>query len=156
MVYRRKGNSVEVLLAHPGGPFWAKKDLKSWGLVKGEYREGEDPLFAAKREFKEELGLDAPKGDYVSLGEVKIPSKIIHGWTVEADLDTSNIQGQLMEMQWPPKSGQKIKFPEVDRAEWFDINKASPKMHTGQAAFLERLANNLGIEFTKPEQTSLL
>ncbi len=156
LVYRRKGSSAEVLLAHPGGPFWAKKDLKSWGLVKGEYQTDEDPLTAAKREFKEELGLDAPDGEYVSLGEVKIPGKIIHGWAVEADFDASNIKGQLMEMQWPPKSGRKVKFPEVDRAEWFDINQAAPKMHTGQATFLERLADHLDIEFTKPKQTSLL
>lgn len=156
LVYRRKGELVEVLLVHPGGPFWAKKDLGAWSLPKGEYLDTEEPLTAAKREFKEELGLDVPAGEYIGLGEVKIPSKIIHAWAVEGEIDISKIISNEFEMQWPPKSGQKAKFPEVDRAEWFDISQAAAKMHTGQDAFLERLADHLGLKYTKPEQTSLL
>src|SRR6185295_4521481 len=92
LIYRRKNGLVEVLLVHPGGPFWAKKDLKSWGLPKGEFGEGEVPLAAAKREFSEELGFEPPEGEYLDIGTVKIPSKVIYGWAIESDLDAANIK----------------------------------------------------------------
>ncbi len=155
MVYRRKGNSVEVLLVHPGGPFWAKKDNKAWGLPKGEFTDGEDSLVAAKREFKEELGNEPPTGEYTELGTVKTPSKIIHGWAVEAAFDISNINSNLIDIEWPPRSGQTLQIPEVDKAQWFEISQAPPKMHSGQDAFLEQLAKQLGLNFEKTEQPTL-
>lgn len=155
LLYRRKDNQVEVLLVHPGGPFWAKKDLKAWGLPKGEFSEGEDPQAAAKREFKEELGLDPPTSSYVDLGTIKIPSKLIYGWAVESDLDTTRVNSNVISIVWPPRSGQTLQIPEVDKAEWFEISRAGPKMHGGQAVFLERLAEHLDIKLLKPEQPSL-
>ena len=155
LAYRRSNNSVEVLLVHPGGPFWAKKDLKAWSLPKGEFSEDEEPLQAAKREFGEELGLKAPEGTYFDIGTIKIPSKIIYGWAVESDLDVSTIKSNQITIEWPPKTGQKQQFPEVDKAQWFEISKAGPKMHTAQDEFLQRLAEHLGLKLEKPEQPSL-
>jgi predicted NUDIX family NTP pyrophosphohydrolase len=149
LIYRRRKDAVEVLLEHPGGPFWAKKNSKAWGLVKGEFIEGEEPLAAAKREFKEELGKTPPEGEYIDLGSVKIPGKTIYGWAVEADFDNKNIQSNLIVIDWPPGSGQKMKIPEVDKAEWFDITQVDDKMHNGQDAFIDRLAEHLGLGLEK-------
>lgn len=153
LVYRLKNGQVEVLLAHPGGPFWAKKDLGAWSIPKGEYDENnEEPLAAAKREFEEEIGSKAPEGEYTELGEFRRKdSKTIQAWAVEGDLDVSEIHSNSFEMEWPPKSGQKQKFPEVDKAAWFSLNEATSKMHKGQAVFLERLANILHIPFGSEE-----
>lgn len=145
LVYRRKDNQIEVFLVHPGGPFWAKKDSGAWSIPKGEYKD-EDPLTAAKREFKEETGNDAPNGGYIELGEVKIPSKNINCWAIEGDLDTSKVKSNTFSMEWPPKSGQQQEFPEVDKASWVEISKAGPKMHKGQSEFIDRLAQHLGVQ----------
>jgi predicted NUDIX family NTP pyrophosphohydrolase len=153
LVYKRINNQVEVLLAHPGGPFWAKKDLGAWSIPKGEYEEDEDPFDAAKREFKEEIGQNAPSGDYYELGESKQKSgKIIMAWAVEADLDAGQVKSNTFEMEWPPRSGQKQEFPEIDKAEWFFLNKATKKINQGQQVFLERLIEKLQIEKPKPEE----
>jgi predicted NUDIX family NTP pyrophosphohydrolase len=146
LVYREKSGQVEVLLVHPGGPFWAKKDLGAWSIPKGEFAENEDRLEAAKREFKEELGQAAPTGEFIELGSFNRTDKDIYGWAVKGDLDPSNISSNSFEMEWPPKSGQKQSFPEIDKATWVNINQAGPKMHKGQAVFLERLAERLNIK----------
>ena len=157
LVYKKQANSLEVLLVHPGGPFWTKKDV--WGIPKGENDETEDPLVAAKREFEEELNHPAPDGDYLDLGEIKISSgKIIKAWAVEADVDVAKIKSNVIKIEWPPRSGQQIEIPEVDKAEWLLASQAITKMHKGQEAFIERLAEKLDIPLAatpKPEQGSL-
>ncbi len=155
LVYRHRNGSIEVLLAHPGGPFWAKKDQNAWGLIKGEYIDGEEPFLAAKREFKEEVGKDVPPGKYINLGTVKIPSKVIYGWAVDAEFDTANLKSNLITIDCPPRSGRQIQIPEVDKVKWFEITKAIPKMHKGQEKFLERLAEQLNYKLEPPEQPSL-
>jgi predicted NUDIX family NTP pyrophosphohydrolase len=155
LVYRRKGGKIEVLLGHPGGPYWAGKDKHSWSIPKGEFVEDEAPLDAAKREFKEETGHDAPVGEYIELGFIKIPSKHIYCWAVEGDLDVGQIKSNKFKMEWPPKSGKQQEFPELDKAAWVEISHASAKMHKGQAEFIDRLAEHLGLQLEKPEQPSL-
>lgn len=143
-LWRRKpDSSVEILLVHPGGPFWARKDEHAWSLPKGEYDpETEDGLGAARREFAEELGSAAPDGPVLELGEVQLKSrKIVRAWALEGDLDTSAITSNTFEMQWPPKSGQFERFPEVDRAEWSDRDQAAFRLNPAQLAFVERLAD---------------
>jgi predicted NUDIX family NTP pyrophosphohydrolase len=163
LVYRIKDRQPEVLLVHPGGPFWAKKDLGAWSIPKGEYYEDEEPLAAAKREFEEEIGQAAPEGEFVELGEFKRKDgKTIAAWAVEADMDVSKVQSNTFEMEWPPRSGQKQEFPEIDKAAWFPLNEAAPKMHSGQPLFLEQLANILHVPFgteetpKEPSQQQLL
>jgi predicted NUDIX family NTP pyrophosphohydrolase len=154
LVYRRKGNLVEVLLAHPGGPFWSKKDLGVWSIPKGEYEEGEDPLETAKREFDEELGKKVPQGKLIELGEIEQKNnKIVTAWAVEGDLDVTNTNSNTFEMEWPPHSGKTQEFPEIDRAEWFSLEQAVKKLIFGQPAFLGRLAGKLGIEFKSEEES---
>lgn len=136
---------------HPGGPFWAKKDKGAWSIPKGEYEEDEDPLDAAKREFAEETGRAAPEGEYIDLGEFKRKDgKVIKAWALAADFDINKIKSNMFEMEWPPKSGQKQEFLEVDKAAWVSLSKAPGKMHKGQDTFIERLAEHLD---TKLEQT---
>ena len=143
-MYRRAGARLEVLLVHPGGPFWAKKDLGAWSLPKGEYAAGEEPLAVAMREFEEETGA-RPSGDFLPLGESVQPGrKIVTAWAVEGDFDVGALKSNLFEMEWPPKSGRKTSFPEVDRAEWFSIEDARKKILRGQSAFLDRLLSALG------------
>lgn len=140
LMYRGEGPALELLLVHPGGPFWAKKDLGAWSMPKGEYEEGEEPLAVAKREFEEELGSPAPKRVYLQLGEVKQPSrKVITAFAVEGDFDPATLKSNHFEMEWPPKSGKMQSFPEVDRAAWFAPEEARKKLLPGQAAFLDRL-----------------
>ena len=139
MLYRRGRTGLEVLLAHPGGPLWARKDAGAWTMPKGQFTEGELPLDAAKREFEEEMGT-AATGDFQPLGTIKQPSgKIIHAWAAESDFDASTVKSNLFSMEWPPKSGRMGEFPEVDRAGWFSIEEARHKIIKGQAPFLERL-----------------
>jgi predicted NUDIX family NTP pyrophosphohydrolase len=144
LLFRRGATGIEVLLAHPGGPLWARKDRSAWTLPKGQFTDGELPLDAAKREFEEEMG-SAPGGNFQSLGTLKQPSgKVIHAWAAESDFDVSNISSNLFSMEWPPKSGHSAEFPEVDRAAWFSIAEARLKILKGQAPFLDRL-----LEITK-------
>lgn len=139
LLYRRRPAGLEVLLAHPGGPLWARKDAGAWTLPKGQFTEGELPLAAARREFEEEMG-SAPSGDFQSLGTLKQPSgKVIHAWAAESDFDVASVKSNLFSMEWPPKSGRMDEFPEVDRAAWFPIAEARTKILKGQAPFLDRL-----------------
>jgi predicted NUDIX family NTP pyrophosphohydrolase len=141
LLHRDAGGGIEVLLVHPGGPFWARRDAGVWSIPKGEYSDGEDPLDAARREFAEELGSRAPDGDPADLGEIRQKSgKVVHGWALAGDLDPVTIQSNTFTLEWPPRSGRMTEFPEVDRAEWFGLDRAREKINPAQAAFLDRLA----------------
>jgi predicted NUDIX family NTP pyrophosphohydrolase len=141
LLHRDAGGGIEVLLVHPGGPFWARRDAGVWSIPKGEYSDGEDPLDAARREFAEELGSRAPDGDPADLGEIRQKSgKVVHGWALAGDLDPVTIQSNTFTVEWPPRSGRMREFPEVDRAEWFGLERAREKINPAQAAFLDRLA----------------
>jgi predicted NUDIX family NTP pyrophosphohydrolase len=147
LMYRRRNDLVEVLLAHPGGPFWGKKDLGAWSVPKGEFDSEEDPLQAAKREFAEETGL-VPEGDFVALGEVKqAGGKTVTAWAMEGDGDASNLKSNMFSMEWPPRSGRMAEFPEVDRWEWFSLEEAQERILAGQRVFLERLVERLGAQY---------
>jgi predicted NUDIX family NTP pyrophosphohydrolase len=140
LVHRERNGGREVLLVHPGGPMWAKRDAGAWSIPKGEYESGEDALAAAKREFEEELGTAAPDGPLNDLGEVKQKSgKIVSAWAVAGDLDVTEITSNTVEVQWPPRSGKMLEIPEVDRAEWFPIHQAREKINPAQAELLDRL-----------------
>ena len=143
LMYRRGAAGIAVLLVHPGGPFWAKKDLGAWSIPKGEYAADEAPLAAAQREFTEETGA-APRGEFVPLGEAKQPGgKHVTAWALEGDFDPATLASSSFEMEWPPRSGHKRSFPEVDRAEWFSLDDARRKILTGQRPFIDRLAQLL-------------
>jgi predicted NUDIX family NTP pyrophosphohydrolase len=145
VMYREVGSTRELLLVHPGGPFWVKKDEGAWSIPKGEYEPDEDPLAAAKREFAEELGSALPGGDYLDLGEVVQPSrKRLVVFAIEGDFDPATLTSNLFEMEWPPKSGQMQSFPEVDRAAWFAPDEARKKILPGQVPFIDRLLARLG------------
>ncbi len=150
MVYKNEGGQVKVLLGHMGGPFFAKKDAGAWDIPKGEFA-NEDALEAAFREFEEEIGQPPPKNNLVELGEVKSSGKTVMIWAIEGDLDVSNIQSNTFEMEWPPRSGQKQEFPEIDRAAWFYLDTASKKIVRSRAVFLERLAEKLNLPPPEPE-----
>ena len=140
LLYRRNGNGVEVLLGHPGGPFWRNKDLGSWSIPKGLIAEGEKPLAAARREFTEETGY-RPRGKSLPLGEARQPGgKLVQAWAVEGDWDAASLKSNMFEMEWPPRSGRRHSFPELDRAEW------EAKILKGQAIFLTRLLEKLAGE----------
>jgi len=140
LMYRGERHAREVLLAHPGGPFWANKDDGAWSIPKGEYEEGDDPLAVAKREFEEELGSPPPEHGYVELGELKQPSgKLVTAFAVEGDFDPATQKSNLFTLEWPPKSGRMQSFPEIDRAAWFALGKARAKIQPSQAPFLDRL-----------------
>lgn len=140
LMYRGAGDALELLLVHPGGPFWAQKDAGAWSIPKGEYEAGEAPLDVAKREFAEEFGAPAPDGVYRDLGEIVQPSrKIVAAWTIESDFEPAALVSNSFEMEWPPKSGRMQSFPEVDRAAWFAPDEARAKILPGQAGFIDRL-----------------
>ena len=144
MFRRRSGAHAEVLLVHPGGPFWARKDEGAWTIPKGEYEQGEDPLAAAKREFAEETGF-AVREPFVPLGSRRQPSgKIVSVWAFESDCDPGALVSNAFEMEWPPRSGRKASFPEIDRAAWFAIGDARAKIHEGQLGFLDALEKLAG------------
>lgn len=145
LLYRKTSSGYEVLLVHPGGPFWAKKDLGSWSIPKGEYDAGEQPLLAAKREFTEEIGAPPPKGEYAPLGDFKQPSsKVVHAFALESDFSLEKFHSNMFEMEWPPKSGKKQEFPENDRAAWVPLGVAAQKVTKGQVPIITALANQLG------------
>jgi predicted NUDIX family NTP pyrophosphohydrolase len=141
--YRINGSdSLEVLLVHPGGPFWAKKDDGAWSIPKGEYEPAAEPnpVAVAEQEFEEELGSPAPVGNRLQLGELKQPSgKRIVAWAVRCDLDVSEVTSNTFEMEWPPRSGTMQSFPEVDRAAWFSTSEARVKLLRGQQPFVDQL-----------------
>ena len=144
LLYREKAGSVELLLVHPGGPFWAKKDEGAWSVPKGEYTD-EDAFAAAQREFKEETGFDAPAGSLLELGEVKYGNKVLKVWAVQGGIDARRVAGNTFRMEWPPKSGRQQEFPEVDRAGWFMPADAKRKLVKGQVALIDRLCEQLGV-----------
>lgn len=139
LMYRLQKRGLQVLLVHPGGPFWVKKDLGAWSIPKGLIDDGEEALEAAKREFKEETGFKV-SGRFIPLSQQRTKSgKIIRAWAVEGDIDPSNIKSNTFKMEWPPRSGRRQEFPEVDRAEGFDIEEAKRRINKGQVGFLEEL-----------------
>jgi predicted NUDIX family NTP pyrophosphohydrolase len=144
LMYRFQNGQLEVLLVHPDGPFWKKKDLGSWSIPKGEYPEGEDAFATARREFCEETGF-AAEGKFVELGTLRQPSgKKITAWAFEGDCDASSIRSNTFSVEWPPHSGRQAEFPEVDRAEWFPVAPAKSKIQRGQVGFIDRLCSVAG------------
>ena len=143
LAYRRTGTGIEVLLVHPGGPFWATKDAGAWSIPKGLFQPDEDPLEAARREFTEETGV-ALEGEFLPLGSARQPSgKTIHAWATEADIDVSKLVSNTFEMEWPPRSGKRQEFPEVDKGGWFPLAIANEKILKGQKELLDRLSSRL-------------
>jgi predicted NUDIX family NTP pyrophosphohydrolase len=141
LLYRKKNNCLEIMLIHPGGPFWAKKDIGVWSIPKGEFNEDEEPLIAAKREFEEELGKKVLLKEFVELAPVKSKSrKTVYAFAAEEDFDTTNIKSNLCWVDWPPHSGKKIEVPEVDKAEWFDIETAKKKIIGYQLPLIEEIS----------------
>jgi predicted NUDIX family NTP pyrophosphohydrolase len=144
LLYRRREGGVEVLLVHPGGPFWANKDDGAWSIPKGEYAADEDPLTAARREFAEETGAN-PGGEAVALGAFRQSSaKIVDAWAVEGDFDPATLRSNTFTLEWPPRSGKTREVPEVDRAAWFTPEQAARKLLEGQRPILEALLRRLG------------
>jgi predicted NUDIX family NTP pyrophosphohydrolase len=145
LLYReREDGGIEVLLVHPGGPFWRNKDEGAWTIPKGEFSDDENPLESAKREFKEETAAAPPDGEYLPLKPIKQKNgKIVHAWAVKGDFDPAMLESNTFETEWPPKSGRMQEFPEVDRAEWFAPEDAKRKTLTGQAALIDQLLTML-------------
>jgi predicted NUDIX family NTP pyrophosphohydrolase len=139
LMYQRAANGLRVLLVHPGGPFWAKKDLGAWSIPKGEYDGVDEPLAVAIREFSEETGM-TPNGNFQPLGEIRqAGGKVVSAFAVEGELDPATLVSNTFEMEWPPRSGRRRAFPEVDRAEWFTLEEARRRILPGQAPFIDRL-----------------
>jgi predicted NUDIX family NTP pyrophosphohydrolase len=148
VLYRRRGEGrggcVEVLLGHMGGPFWARKDARAWTIPKGEHGPDDDPFETARREFTEELGSPPPDGPVIDLGEVRqAGGKRVRAWAIEGDLDVATVVSNIFEIEWPPRSGRTQSFPELDRAEWYDLDTARTKVVAGQVGLLDRLASHL-------------
>jgi len=144
LVYRRRPAGLEVFLVHPGGPFWAKKDLGAWSIPKGEFGDAESALDAARREFTEETG-QMIDGEFLTLTPSKQPSrKIVHGFAVEGDVDADNIVSNEFDMEWPPRSGVRQRFPEIDRGAWFAIGEAKKRVHAGLVPVLDELERLIG------------
>ena len=144
LLYRRRGEQVEVLLVHPGGPFWAKKDLGVWSIPKGEYEQGDDPLQTALRELEEETGHRLAATDLLELGAIRQRSgKVLTAWAAPGDLDPAAITSNTFTIEWPPRSGTQREFPEVDRAGWFDVPMARDKVLAAQAELIDRLLSAL-------------
>jgi len=139
LLYRRLADRLEVLLVHPGGPFWVRRDLGAWSIPKGEYEIDEDPLVAARREFEEETGFQI-SGEFRPLAPLKQPSgKTVFAWAVEGDCDPSGLKSNTVSLEWPPHSGRQQEFPEVDRAAWFPLAEAKRRILPGQVGFIESL-----------------
>ncbi len=144
LMYRRRACGLQLLLVHPGGPFWARKDLGAWSIPKGEYDEREDALICAAREFEEETGI-RPQGDFLPLGEiVQKAGKHVTAWAIEGEFDVTALKSNMFELEWPPRSGRKKFFPEVDRAEWFSLAEARRRILPAQAEFITRLERAVG------------
>ena len=159
VLYRPQGQNIEVLLVHPGGPFWAKKDEAAWSFPKGEYGEDEEALAAAAREFKEETGFDVPAGAPAELGEVKYGNKLLKVWAVKGSIDARRVKSNMFTMEWPPRTGKTQEFSEVDRAGWFLPADAKRKLVKGQVGIIDRLCEQLGVSAEtgeNPSQMSLL
>ena len=155
LVFREVSGPLEVLLVHPGGPSWEKKDEGAWSIPKGEFEGNEDPLAAAEREFEEETGF-APTGEVIPLEPLRQPSgKLVHAWAMKGNFDPADLRSNTFTMEWPPKSERHQEFPEADRAAWLSIETASHKILKGQAAFLVQLQEKLGGPRQAPEETGL-
>jgi len=142
-MYRVSAGEIEVLLVHPGGPFWANKDIGVWTVPKGEYEDDEDPLTAARREFREETGFDA-SGDFLELGSIRQKGgKTVAAWAFEGDCDPSQLKSNTCEIEWPPRSGKRLEIPEVDRGRWFSLNAARTYIREKQIPLLEALRGNV-------------
>jgi predicted NUDIX family NTP pyrophosphohydrolase len=153
LVYREGTGGLEVLLVHPGGPVWARRDAGAWSIPKGEYLADEEPYAAARREFAEELGLRPPDGEPVALGEVRQRSgKVVVAWALPGNLDVSTITSNTCTIVWPPRSGREIEIPEVDRAEYFTAEVAREKLNPAQVAFVDRLESALSARSTLSSQ----
>jgi predicted NUDIX family NTP pyrophosphohydrolase len=147
LLYRPHGNSYEVLIVHPGGPFWVNKDLGAWSIPKGETEPDEEKLAAAKREFEEEIGAPPPAGEYELVGEAKQSSgKVVIVFGLKSDFNLERFKSNMFEMEWPPKSGKQQEFPENDKAAWVTMNTAKQKLVKGQVPLLEALAEKLGVK----------
>jgi predicted NUDIX family NTP pyrophosphohydrolase len=145
LLYRVAGGAPEVLLVHPGGPYWARKDAGAWSIPKGEHEDGEDPQSCALREFEEETGVELPPSELAELGSVKQKSgKVVTAWAAEGDLDADAVSSNTFTIEWPPRSGRTAEFPEIDRAGWFEIETAREKLVPAQTEFLDRLLERLG------------
>ncbi|MFI6335199.1 NUDIX domain-containing protein [Streptomyces sp. NPDC050535] len=145
LLFRHTDHGIEVLLGHMGGPFFARRDAGAWTVPKGEYEPGETAWDAARREFQEELGLPPPDGGALPLGEVRqTGGKIVTAWAIEADLDPATVVPGTFEMEWPPKSGRRQRFPELDRVEWLGPDRARELIVKAQAEFLDRLVEHTG------------
>jgi predicted NUDIX family NTP pyrophosphohydrolase len=139
LLYRKINNQLQVFLVHPGGPFFKNKDMGAWSIPKGEFSDGEEPLIAARREFEEETG-QTINGNFIPLNPVKLKSgKRVYAWAVKGEINHETIFSNLFELEWPPKSGKKQSFPEIDRAGWFNADEAKLKINMAQAAFIEEL-----------------
>ena len=163
LIYRRQGGDLEVFLVHPGGPYWATKDLGAWSIPKGEFDPGEDPFLAAKREFEEETGFEAT-GQFLPLTPIRQPSgKVVHAWASEGDYDATATSSNTFSMEWPPRSGKLQEFPEIDRAAWLRLGDANERILKGHRRFLDELRQLLGEDSStvnsgqteKPRQGSL-
>jgi predicted NUDIX family NTP pyrophosphohydrolase len=145
VLYRWQGARLELLLVHPGGPFWAKKDEGAWSIPKGEYETGEEPLAVARREFEEELGAPAPEGEIIELGELIQPSrKLVTAFALEGDFEPTRLKSNQFELEWPPRSGRIQNYPEIDHAQWFAPDEALAKILPGQRPFIDRLLARFG------------
>jgi predicted NUDIX family NTP pyrophosphohydrolase len=139
-----RGQPPEVLLVHPGGPLWARRDRGAWSIPKGEYEQGEDPLDAARREFEEELGAPPPAGQGLDLGEIRQKSgKLVRSWALAGDFDPATLRSNTFALEWPPRSGRLQEFPEIDRAEWFTLPEARERIIAAQIPLLDRLEQAL-------------
>lgn len=142
--YRFVNGAPEVLLVHPGGPFWAKKDAGAWSVVKGEFTDDEEPLAAARREFEEETGVRLKDSRFIPLTPIKQKSgKTVYAWALQTDLDPGNITSNTFEMEWPPSSGKKQSFPEIDKAGWFTIKEAKEKILAAQSPLIDELLKKI-------------
>ena len=143
LLFRRLAGRLQVMLVHPGGPYWESKDEGAWSIPKGLFEENEGPLEAARREFTEETGFEA-EGEFIGLGELVQPNKkTVHAWALESDLDTTRIKSNTFSLEWPPHSGCFEDYPEVDKGQWFDIAEARTKITKGQLGFINRLIERL-------------
>lgn len=143
LVYRNIKGEYQVLLVHPGGPFWSKKDLNSWSVPKGEFSDDEEPFAAAKREFNEETGFN-PDGNFIKLDPVKQPGgKMVYVWCVEYNIDSSAVKSNSFSLEWPPDSGNIKEYPEIDKAEWFSFETAKQKINSGQVPLIDALSEVL-------------
>lgn len=144
LLYRSRGSSLEILLVHPGGPFFARKDLGAWSIPKGEFLDGEDPAEVAKRELEEETGYTVT-ANLLPLAPIRQKGgKNVFAWAAEGDFDSSMIRSNTLTIEWPPRSGRMREFPEVDKAEWFSVDLAKQKINPGQAGFIDELLSKIG------------